>query len=236
VRAVPDLGDGAVAAYTLEPGSAHVRLYVLSGNAELEYDYTVKGSGPPRLDRSSPLAGVIAMARDGLAALARPAASRYRQEPRYSASQPACSLVRPATLARYGVGGAGESHHGIPGESLCGWGSDSVSITVIVTIESSPDSALGSYEFDTHASRKNEDGLTFTGAQPVTGVGQQAEAVFQALSGSPSVALYVWSGNAELNISATDLGLSFGTPLSRAQKLAADIAMARDVLARLHRA
>lgn len=236
VRAIPDLGDGAAAAYTLEPGSAHVLLYVLSGNAELEYDYTVKGSGPPRLDRSSPLAGVLAMAREGLATLARPTASRYQEEPRYSSGQAACSLVRPAILARYGISGPGDSHQGVPGESLCGWGSDSVSITVIVTIESSPDSALGSYEFDTHASRKNEDGFTFTGAQPVTGVGQQAEAVFQALNGSPSVALYVWSGNAELNISATDLGLSFGAPLSRAEKLAADIAMARDVLARLHRA
>jgi hypothetical protein len=76
----------------------------------------------------------------------------------------------------------------------------------------------------------------FTGARPVTGVGQQAEAVFQTLDGSPSVTLYVWSGNAELNISATDLGLSFGAPLSRAEKLAADIALARDVLARLKRA
>jgi hypothetical protein len=235
VRAIPDLGDEAVASYTLEPGTAHVQLYVLSGNAELEYAYTVKGSGP-RLDRSSPLAGVIAMAREGLAALARPAASRYQQGPRYSVSQPACSLVRPATLARYGIGGAGESHQGVPGESLCGWGSDSVSITLIATIESDPDSAQGSYEFDTQSSRKNENGFVFTGAQPVTGIGQQAEAVFQTMDGSPSVTLYAWSGNAELEISATDLGLSFGAPLSRAEKLAADIALARDVLAHLHRA
>ncbi|HET9974564.1 MAG TPA: hypothetical protein VFQ68_40475 [Streptosporangiaceae bacterium] len=236
VRAIPDLGDGAVASYTIEPGSAHVQLYVLSGNAELEYAYTVKGSGPPRLDRSSPLAGVITMAREGLAALGRPAASRYQQGPRYSVSQPACSLIRSATLARYGIGSSGESDHGVPGESLCSWGSDSVSVTLIVSVESDPDSALGSYEFDTRASRKNEDGFTFTGAQPVADVGQQAQAVFQKLNGSPSVTLYVWSGNAELNIGATDLGLSFGVPLSRAAKLAADIAMARDVLARLHRA
>jgi len=236
VRAIPDLGDEAVASYTLEPGSAHVQLYVLSGNAELEFTYTVKGSGPPRLDRSSPLAGVITMAREGLAALARPAASRYQQGPRYSVSQPACSLVRPVTLARYGIGGSGESHQGVPGESLCGWGSDSVSVTLIVTIESDPDSAQGSYEFDTQASRKNENGFVFTGARPVTGVGQQAEAVFQTMDGSPSVTLYAWSGNAELEIGATDLGVSFGAPLSRAEKLAADIALARDVLARLHRA
>ena len=236
VRAIPDLGDQAAATYTFEPGAAHVLLYVLSGNAELEYSYTVKASGLPRLDRSSPLAGVIAMAREGLAALVRPAASRYQQGPRYSVRQPACSLVRPATLARYGISGPGESHGGIPGESLCGWGSDSVSITLIISIESDPDSALGTYEFDVHASGKNGDGFTFTGARPVTGVGQQAEAVFQTLNGSPSVILYVWSGNAELDISATDLGPVFGAPLSQDEKLAADSALARDVLARLHHA
>jgi hypothetical protein len=111
-----------------------------------------------------------------------------------------------------------------------------VSITLIVTIESDPDSAQGSYEFDTQASRKNENGFIFTGARPVTGVGQQAEAVFQTMDGSPSVTLYVWSGNAELEIGATDLGLSFGAPLSQAEKLAADTALARDVLTRLRRA
>jgi len=68
----------------------------------------------------------------------------------------------------------------------------------------------------------------------VTGVGQQAEAIFGTLNGSPSVTLYAWSGNAEVDISVTDL--DFGTPLSQAGKLAADIAMARDVLTRLHRA
>jgi hypothetical protein len=67
-REIPDLGDAAVAAYTLAPGAAHVQLYVQSGNAELEYSYTVKGSARRRLDRSGPLAGIIAMAREGLAA------------------------------------------------------------------------------------------------------------------------------------------------------------------------
>jgi hypothetical protein len=234
-RAIPDLGDSAVAAYTLEPGSDHVELYVLSGNAELGYAFTVKGSG--RLDRSAPLAGVIAMAREGLAALARPAASEYQQGPRYSVSQRACALIKPSTLARYGVSQPGEGDRGgLPDESLCSWGSDSVSITLIVTIESDPDTAQGTYEFDAHAPHKNIDGVAFTGAQPVTGVGQQAEAIFQTLSGSPGVTLYAWSGNAELDIGATDLGLDFGAPLSRAEKLAADIAIARDVLARLHRA
>lgn len=232
-RTIPDLGDLAVASYTLEPGSDHVQLYVWSGNAELEYAFTVKGSG--RLDRSAPLAGVIAMAREGLATLARPAASRYQQGPRYSVSQRACALIRPATLARYGVSQPGESDGGgLPDESLCSWGSDSSSITLIVTVESDPDAAEGNYEFDVNASRKNGDGFTYEGDRPVTGVGQQAEVFFQTLNGMPSVTLYAWSGNAELNIGVADVG--FGAPLSRAGKLAADTAIARDVLASLKRA
>ncbi len=232
-RAIPDLGDSAVASYTLGPGSDHVQLYVWSGNAELGYAFTVKGSG--RLDRSAPLAGVIAMAREGLATLARPAASQYQQGPRYSVSQRACALIRPATLARYGVSQPGESDGGgLPDESLCSWGSDSVSITLIVTVESDPDAAEGNYEFDVNASRKNGDGFTYVGDRPVTGVGQQAEAFFQTLNGMPSVTLYAWSGNTELNIGVSDVG--FGAPLSRAGKLAADTAIARDVLARLRRA
>jgi hypothetical protein len=47
------------------------------------------------------------------------------------------------------------------------------------------------------------------------------------------VTLYVLSGNALVEVSVTDVGLS--APLSRAGKLAADRAAARDVLASLHR-
>jgi hypothetical protein len=45
------------------------------------------------------------------------------------------------------------------------------------------------------------------------------------------VDLYVWSGNAVLDVSADSLG----PPLSRAYLLAADIAIARDALASLRR-
>lgn len=233
-RWLPDLGDSAVASYTLEPGSDHVVLYVTSGNVELEYSYTVKGSGPLRLDRSDSLAGVITMARDGLAALARPASSQYQREPRYAGSQQACALVRPATLARYGASEPGDSEHGVTNESLCGWGSDAVSISLIVTIDSDPDSAESGYQYSVQDADKPQEGFTFSGARRVSGLGQQAEAVFQTLNGSPSVSLYVWSGNAEVDVTSTDLG--FGSPLSRAAKVAADIAVARDVLGRMHRA
>ena len=46
--------------------------------------------------------------------------------------------------------------------------------------------------------------------------------------------VYVLSGNASLQVTSSDVGIS--APLSRARKLAADIAMARDVLAGLRHA
>lgn len=231
---LPDLGESAVASYKLEPASGRVSLYVWSGNAELEYSYTVKGSGLRLLDRSAPLTGVIAMARDGLAALARPAASAYPSGPRYVKPKDACALARTATLARYGISKTDEGGAIVSGESQCAWGSDSVSISLFIKIESDPDSAHGDFQFDVQYDRGNRDGSTFTGAKAVSGLGQQAEAAYQTQSGSPVVSLNVWSGNAEVNLSAEDVG--FGSPLSRAGKLAAEIAIARDVLARMDRA
>jgi hypothetical protein len=64
-------------------------------------------------------------------------------------------------------------------------------------------------------------------------VGEQATAIFQTTMGNtPTVALFVRSGNASLEVNASDVGIS--PPPSRAGKLAADIAMARDALASLH--
>lgn len=231
---LPDLGESAVASYKLEPASGRVSLDVWSGNAELEYSYTVKRSGLRLIDRSAPLAGVIAMARDGLAALARPATSAYPSGPRYVKPKDTCALVRPATLARYGISETDEGGAAVSGESQCAWGSGSVSISLFIRIESDPDSAHGDFQFDVQYDHENRDGSTFTGAKAVSGLGQQAEAVYQIQSGAPAVSLYVWSGNAEVNLSAEDVG--FGSPLSRAGKLAAEIAIARDVLARLDRA
>ena len=65
------------------------------------------------------------------------------------------------------------------------------------------------------------------------GLGDQAAAVFETSLGYPDVDLYALSGNAEIQMSFSDL--PFSPTLSRAQKLAADIAMIRDVLADLPR-
>jgi hypothetical protein len=235
-RSLPDLGDSAVAAYTLGPGSDHVELYVLSGNAELEYSYTVKGSGPPRLDRSDPLAGVIAMARDGLAALARPAASAYQPGPRYASPSHPCQLIRASTLARYAPGATVEQvPAGGPADLTdCAWNASDGDLFLTVSTYSDPDNAEGGFESDVQYARKAPH-TTFHREQPVPGLGQQATAVFvTGFENTPEVDVYAWSGNASVEMSFNDDPYA-GPPLSQAGKLAADIAMARDVLAGLRR-
>ncbi len=238
-RWIPDLGEAAAATFTIEPGSDSVDLFLWSGNAYLDVSYKNTGSGPSRLDRSAPLAGVIAMARDGLAALAQPAASSYSPGPQYVSPHDACTVIKASTLARYAPGATvekipGGDTGGPPDISTCAWGSDSVSIVLIVTIESDADQAQSWFQSGVQYARQNHDTAKFDGMQPVHGVGAQATAIFQTVMGLPAVDLYVWSGNAEVQVSCADVG--FGPPLSRAGKLAADIAMARDVLAGLRHA
>jgi hypothetical protein len=218
-RVLPDLGDSAVAGYTLEPGSDIVDLYVLSGNAELEYTYTVKGTGRLRVDRSDPLTGVIAMARDGLAALARPAASAYQQGPRYAPG---------ATIGPLPSGGPADM-----GE--CDWNASDGDLFLTVSTYPDPDSAQGAFTFDVQYARKAPH-TTFHREQPVKGLGQQASAVFlTGFENTPEVDVYAWSDNATVEMSFNDDPYA-GPPLSQAGKLAADIALVRDVFAKLRRA
>ena len=169
-----------------------------------------------------------------------PTASPSPQGLRYVSPHDACTLVKASTLAPYAPGATQnkmpEPTSTLPGEprlSNCAWGALDASIFLQITIGPDSPTAQQDYEFAVqYAEHASGTGTTFQGAQPVRGVGQQATAVFGTMSAnSPSVALYVWSGNAQFQVSFTDLGL--GTPTSRATKLAADIAVARDVLAAL---
>ncbi len=237
-----------------------VSLIVRSGNADINLGYGTFpiGSARASVTPATELAGAIAMAGDALAALANPASAASAaaaaapsppaspatpsppQGPRYARPHDACMLVKAATVARYAPGAVASkipvptTSGSVPGEpqlSNCGWAGPNASIVLELTIDADSPTAQQGYEFGVQYARQNENGTTFHGAQTVTGVGQQATAIFQTLSGSPSVALHVWSGNAEFEVSISDL--PFSTPLSRATKLAADIAMARDVLADL---
>jgi hypothetical protein len=179
-------------------------------------------------------AAVIAGA---LSTLASPSASSYLTGPVYASPRDACTLIKASTLARYARGAIGEqpssSARGGVQVSNCGWAASIGSLDLFVAIYADDDSALGGYEFDVKYAHQNRNEMTFLGAQPVRGLGDQATAIFQTIGGSPDVAVYVLSGNAEIFMSISDL--PFSPTLSRAEKLAADIAMARDVLADLPR-
>jgi hypothetical protein len=234
-RWIPDLAELAAGTFSFDPALDSAELFLWSGNVYLDYSYTL--SGASRLDHSAPLAAVIAMARDGVAALARPAVSAYGQGPRYASPHDACAMIKKSTLARYTPGAIADpssGNNGTTDSSICGLGSGSVSIVLIITIQSDADNGQGEFESDVQYARENHDDTKVTGMRPVRGVGSQADAIFETFTGSPSVELLVWSGNANVEVSCTDLG--FGPPLSRAGKLAAAIAIARDVLAALPRA
>jgi hypothetical protein len=97
-----------------------------------------------------------------------------------------------------------------------------------VTIDPDSDTAHEGYETGVQLTEQNG----ISGAQPVKDLGEQATAIFEHQEGPPAVDLYVWSGNAEIEVNFTELPPP--TP-SRAVLLAGAAAMARDVLADLPR-
>jgi hypothetical protein len=235
---MPDLGEAAAAIFLARSGAGRgVDMLVWSGNVEIDLWYSYLGSVAP--DRAALLAGGIAMTRDVLAALARPTASSQPHGPVYTSPRDPCALIKASTLARYAPG-ASASLFQTPGGagpqvSDCSWIATDGTLLLSVSIYADPDGALGGYEYDVQNARQSPNGNVFDGAQPVKGLGDQAIAIFETSQsqGAPDVYLDVLSGNAEIDLSFSDL--PFGPTPSRAQKLAADIAMIRDVLADLPR-
>jgi hypothetical protein len=233
-RWLEGLGEDAVAIFKARSSSGPgVEMLVWSGNIELDYSFNV-ASGP-RPSSATLLAAGLAMARDGLAALASPSASSYLPEPMYASPNDACTLIRASTLARYAPGASLADNDLSPAgdQSGCSWQAQDGSLILFVNTYSDADGALGGYEYDVQPAHLTPAGNTLDGVQPVKGLGAQATAAFETFQGYPEVDLYVLSGNAEIHMSFTDL--PFSPTLSRAQELAAEIAMVRDVLADLPR-
>ena len=236
-RWLTDLGEEAAALDQTRSDEHGVEMLVWSGNIELDYWYSDSGSPPP--DNAMLLAGGIAMARDGLAALASLSTSSYPQGPVYANPHDACPLVKGSTLARFVPGATGGQTPGpnLVGPELitCQWNAPTAFLILSVIIDADADGAQAYYQISLRQARENYAGTRFDGTQPVPGLGNQATAVFLFdAAGAPEVNLEVWSGNAEIEMSIDDP--AYGPTLSRAQKLAAGIAMARDVLADLPRA
>ena len=231
-----DVGEQAAVFYqTRSPGHG-VEILVQSGNIELDYWYNDTARPAPSI--GTLLAAAAAMARDGLAALASPKASSYQQGPVYASPGDTCSLIKASTLARYASGATVDSRPAALSSpeqlSSCGWSTAPGSLTLNLTIYTSADGALGGYEFDIENTRQNPvGGSTFDSERPVKGLGDRATAIVETSLGEPEVDLSVVSGNAEIELDFSDL--PFSPVLSRDALLAADIAMARDVLADLPR-
>lgn len=238
MRWITDLGEDAMAVIHTEPGNYSADVTIWSGNAELDYTYSDRRHGAAaQPDRDRLLAGAIAMARDGLAALADPATAAFPKGISYVSPSHPCQLIRASTLARYAAGAAGQqqSASGVPGNRTCDWFPDNGDLFLTVSVSPSIDDAQSEYQLDLQVAHQFP--LTkATGSQPVKGLGTQATAIFNTdPAGDPGVELYVWSGNAVIQMSFTGNSI-LGPAPSRAVMLAADIAMARDALASLKRA
>jgi hypothetical protein len=229
---LPGLGEQAVAIFQTQSGTSSVLLEVWSGNVEIAYSYTFSTSP----DRAALLAGVTAMARDSLAALANPAAFSGREGPVYASPHDACTLIRASTLAAYvpGATAYGSAPTNAAGSELsgCSWFGLAGYVNLFVTIYSDADNAEAGFGLDVQTAEKPWSGIAVVGAQPVTDLGEQATAIFQTVKGGPSVDLFIWSGDAEIEVNL--VGVTSGSP-GRATMLAGDVAAARDVLAGLPR-
>jgi hypothetical protein len=242
MRWLDGLGEGAFAAVRHQNTEALVDVIAWSGNAEfgVSYSDTAPDARSPA-ETARLLAGATAMARDELTALASPAAHGPPPGPDYAPPGNACRLVTASTLARYAAGaGAGQfggtsgpSSLGQSGQSSCSWFASTGDVSLAVTTYSGIDYGQAGLQFGISVVRQFPD-QTIKRTQPVRGIGDQATAIFADEAGTPKVDLLVRSGNAVIDVTYRDPAVP--PELSQAGKLAADNAIARDVLANLHRA
>jgi hypothetical protein len=236
----------------------------------LNYAIGADGPGATLPANAVLLADATAMARDVLASLANPAAAKTAPPgtppsspaasptpppgPVYANPHHPCKLVSAATLARYLPGAAvipapavPSPPPGTPQASTCGWGTDNGVFTIFVTTypPGTMQTAQQGYDFDAqydqHGGTLGNTKTTVNEAQPVTGIGNQAIAIFQTrstagLAPSQVIELLAWSGNAQLEIMLNYGGPLSAQPPSRTAQRAAAAAIARDILAALPKA
>jgi hypothetical protein len=225
-RPVPGVGDEATAIFrTTGAGPLYsTELYVRSGDALI-----FVGLSTPKFADAAALSRAIAIARDVLANLAK--APPRGPEPRYAALFDPCHILR-ATVPRYLPGATEDADQ--PSTTwhpldTCSWITPDSARTLLVSADiygfvTGSRGAEQAFNSDVRSSRRF--GVT---SQPVTGLGDQAVALFEFSGTLHTVRLLVWSSNAEVQVSYT----SSPDPSmpTRAAQLAAAIAIARDLLA-----
>ena len=161
--------------------------------------------------------------------------------PKYASPANVCDLVSRATIAKY-LPGQADSHRD---ECSCQWFGDTGTgdgLDVSVSVLGGATEAKGDFTEVVRLSEQkttaNGETQTVTGKQAVTGLGDQATALFGTISGGPLedtrvglALLFARSGNAVIQVSRTT-----GTPRTAAASLPGVIAVARELLAALPRA
>jgi hypothetical protein len=159
--------------------------------------------------------------------------------PEYASPASVCALVSRATVARY-VPGEEQSHNAAGG---CQWFGDTGTgggLDLFVSVLAGATEARGVFtetiRLSEQKTKAKGETQTVTGKQAVTGLGDQATALFGTVSGGPlrdtrvgSLLLVVRSGNAVIQV-----GRTTGTPRAAAS-LPGAVAVAREVLAALPR-
>jgi hypothetical protein len=245
----PD-ADFVTAPNAQDPGAS---LVVRSSNALIVLNYNVIVTAtetylPPRADAAQ-LTALTSMARDILAALARPGASSgpsapVAPEPHYAGRRDPCRLITAATLATYAPGATLSPVPNPPGSAsaspqtnTCSWGTISgTNISLTLSIFADAPSAQQEFLTGLQSFSHGGAGTTVTAEQPLADPGAPADpgaqgvAIFQTQTGAQVVEILLWSGNAELEYSYQNPG---GPSPSRAMLLAGGLEIARDALAAL---
>lgn len=251
---------------TSYPATASAVLETRSGNADVRVSYDITpyqvGGAVSLREAAADTPVVIAAARAVLHSLAHPAAVPAAPAAvtlRYAIPADPCRLVSMATLTRYlsqpsvafNSGSSGKDQSSGAG---CSWlGTDGTQLLLVAVISKSVSGVFAAaqgfprFAATQDSNSKSTSGDTTTnGTQVVTGVGNQALAIFQTFTDtsnstiSPSYLawLVVWSGNADLEFQFSytpvpDTALS--VPPRRAAQLSALVTVARNVLASLPR-
>ena len=258
-RTLSGLGDQSVAVVMTVKTAAgaagpawavpQIGLVVRSGDAIIRLSYAVYAGldSPPRPTTATLMADTVDMAHDVMAALTGSPRVNATAPPAYPSSRGLlyamprnpCGLVKASTLTKYlpavitpGTPKPAGSYSFAPHADSCIWAGDPYFVDEFVVIYSHPGQAQRLVLSDLQAPHQGGTGK-FTAAQPVPGLGEYAAAAF-VIQADRSLEL-------DLQVSEANAGLEMifvanqSPPPSRAAMLAADIALARDVLADLPR-
>lgn len=190
-------------------------LLVTSRNAGIELNYrsAVAATGAALPADAGKLTGIIAMARGILAELggrAAASAAPATAEPHYAGPRDPCRPIKSATLVRYAPGatvspgitssGAPQSPNGSPNPdgsrtTTCSWDSGGNGL-VSVSLNLFPDAvrAQQGFDIDAHALSQGTSGITVTGDQWLTDLGEDGAVIYQTHSTQHSVQILVHAG------------------------------------------